>query len=272
MLEYTAPMTPQALLAHYDSGTFWPDGHDVAADGDLDRAYRTAEAVRALREARGERVAGIKIGWTNRANWPRQGVSAPMWSTLYDATTDFCDGMCTVDLPRTTMPRLEPEIVLGLGAVPPADATPQQAYECIEWVAPGFEIVQSHRPDWRYTPAQTITDGGVHARLVVGPRVRVAALAPGGAALDALLARTRVRLTGDGRLRGEGTGAIVLDGPLNALCQALAEMARRPGAVALAPGHIVTTGTWTDAFALAPGESWRVDFDAPVPSLQLSLR
>jgi 2-oxo-3-hexenedioate decarboxylase len=59
---------------------------------------------------------------------------------------------------------------------------------------------------------------------------------------------------------------------LNALHQVLQERARRPGAPALAPGHVVTTGTWTDAFALAPGETWRAEFDPPIPALQLALR
>jgi 2-oxo-3-hexenedioate decarboxylase len=265
-------MSPQALLAHFDSGTFWPDSHGVAADGDLDHAYETAAAVRRLREARGERVAGIKIGWTNRANWPRQGVAAPMWSALYDTSTDFCDGACVVDLPRTTMPRLEPEIVFGLRAAPAPGATREQVFECLDWLAAGFEIVQSHLRDWRYAPAQTIADGGVHARLVVGKRMPVRELAADGAALDARLAGARVRVSEGGRPRGEGTGAIVLDGPLNALHQVLHEMARRPGAPALAAGHVVTTGTWTDAFDLAAGESWRAEFDAPIPPLQLLLR
>jgi 2-oxo-3-hexenedioate decarboxylase len=272
MLDYTAAMSPQALLAHYDGGTSWPVGHGVAADGDLDHAYETALAVRRLREARGERVAGIKIGWTNRANWSRQGVAAPMWSTLYDTSTDHCGDACAIDLPRTTQPKLEPEIVFGLRAAPAAGATREQVFACLEWLAPGFEIVQSHLPDWRYTPAQTIADGGVHARLVVGRRVPVRELARDGAALDALLARTRVRVSEGARAKGEGTGAIVLDGPLNALHQVLREMQRRPGAPALAAGHVVTTGTWTDAFVLAPGECWRAEFDPPVPALQLTLR
>src|SRR4051812_9946941 len=100
-------MTPQALLHHLDTATLWPADHDVALDGDLDRAFETALAVRALREARGERVAGYKLGWTNRANWPRQGVSAPMWGTLHETSVAHCGSTCSAALEWATRPRLE---------------------------------------------------------------------------------------------------------------------------------------------------------------------
>src|SRR5215207_824269 len=42
---------------------------------DIDAAYRVTAEIRRLREARGERVLGRKIGFTNRAIWPEYGVS-----------------------------------------------------------------------------------------------------------------------------------------------------------------------------------------------------
>jgi 2-oxo-3-hexenedioate decarboxylase len=45
-----------------------------------------------------------------------------------------------------------------------------------------------------------------------------------------------------------------------------------PGAADLAPGDVVTTGTWTDAWPVAPGETWRADFDAPLPALSVRFR
>jgi 2-oxo-3-hexenedioate decarboxylase len=256
-------MTPRELLAHLDDGTMWPAGHDVAADGDLDRAFETAFAVRALREARGERVAGYKLGWTNRANWARQGVAGPMWGTLHDASIVACDGACALALSYGTMPRLEPEIVVGLRAAPTANASLEELFDCIGWLAPGFEIVQSHLPDWGYTPAQTIADSAVHARLVVGATVPAHLVAPDGAGLDELLAQARVRVFEGGTPRGQGRGDVVLGGPMKALGRFVSDIARRAGATSLKPGDLVSTGTWTDAFALAPGQRWRVEFEVP---------
>ena len=256
-------MTPRELLAHLDDGTMWPDGHAVAADGDLDRAYETAFAVRALREARGERVAGYKLGWTNRANWARQGVGGPMWGTLHDASIVACDGACAVSLGYGTLPRLEPEIVVGLRAAPTANATVDELFDCIGWIAPAFEIVQSHLPDWGYTSAQTIADSAVHARLVVGATAPAHLVAPDGTGLEQLLARSRVRVFEGGTLRAQGTGETVLGSPMIALRHFVRDIASRDGATSLKAGDLVSTGTWTEAFALARGQRWRAEFEVP---------
>jgi 2-oxo-3-hexenedioate decarboxylase len=50
----------------------WPDFG-------LDDAYRVTAAVRAKRDARGERPVGRKIGFTNRTIWAEYNVHAPMW-------------------------------------------------------------------------------------------------------------------------------------------------------------------------------------------------
>jgi 2-oxo-3-hexenedioate decarboxylase len=39
----------------------------------------------------------------------------------------------------------------------------------------------------------------------------------------------------------------------------------------LAPGDVITTGTWTDAFPIASGQHWTADFPAPLSALHLTL-
>ena len=264
-------MTPQELLRHYDQAGLWQDG--VRADPSLDvaTAYQRALAVRALRVARGERPVGYKIGFTNRTIWERYRVFAPIWGTVWNTTLTHCDGRGKVDLSGTCQPRLEPEIVFGIRATPQTETTLEQLFDCVEWLAPGFEIVQSHCPNWKFTAAETVADGALHARLLVGQKTPVRQLATTGAALDELLSRTRVRLSRAGSLIDEGTGINVLDGPLHALRHFVLEQQRCPGAPALQAGDVVTTGTWTDAWPLEPGQVWRSDFDAPVPGLEITL-
>lgn len=266
-------MTLQELLAHQDSGAFWPPGHRVAADGDLARATATALAVRALREARGEAVAGYKLGWTHRAAWPRLGVSGPMWGTLHASSVTRCDGAATLALGPGRLPRLEPELVVAFGQVPAPGADLDALAAGLAWMAPGFEIVVSHLPDWRYAPAQTIADGAVHGALVVGRPLPVPRGRGAGAALARTLADARMRLhDASGRVVAEGRGANVLGDPLHALQRFLADIAATPGVRPPAPGELVTTGTWTDAVPVAPGQTWRADFDAGLGSLSLALR
>lgn len=262
-------MTPNFLLSHYDAGLSWPSANDPAPRTDTAAAYRDALAVRALRVARGEQPRGYKIGFTNRGIWPVYQVFAPIWGTVWDSTLAYCEGEGAVSLARTCEPRLEPEVVFGLAAAPPADCTLQQLFECIAWMAPGFEIVQSHRPGWKFTAADTIADGGLHARLLVGRKTMVAGQWDDAAALEAGLAQAQVVLEQDGTPRDQGRGANVLDGPLHALLHFVQELRGCDGATALQPGDVVTTGTWTDAWPVAPGEVWTARFGAPLSPLSV---
>ena len=265
-------MTPEAVLAHYDKAALWPAHRPAAGRTDVAAAYQDALALRALRLKRGERPVGYKIGFTNRTIWERYGVFGPIWGPVWNTTLTRCDGLGAVDLTGTIQPRIEPEIVFGMAATPPRDATLEQVFGCIEWLAPGFEIVQSHCAGWKFTAAETVADGALHARLLVGRETPMRQFASSGAALDDTLAATRVRLLRGDALVDEGTGVNVLDGPLHALCHFVQELRSCPGAPELKPGDVVTTGTWTDAWAIAPGETWRAEFDAPFHSLEMALR
>lgn len=259
-------MSPQALLAHDDSGCLWGQGSglDVAA------AYQAALAVRHLREQRGEVPRGYKIGFTNRSIWPRYQVFAPIWGTVWDNTLQFCDGSATLDLGVACQPRLEPEAVFGLHATPPANATLEQLFDSLDWVAPGFEVVQSHLPDWKFSAGDTVADGGLHARLLVGRRMPVREVAGSANELEQQLTATHVSLRRDNQEVEQGQGANVLEGPLHALHYFLQELRQCPGAPDLQAGDVVTTGTWTDAWPVQPDQVWTAQFEAPLSRLEVA--
>ena len=258
-------MTPQDLLQHSDSGELWPEDGG-AAFADLPSAYRSALAVRALRIARCETPRGYKIGFTNRTIWPRYNVYAPIWGSMWDTTVASCDGTGTLSLAHLCQPRIEPEAVFGFRATSRAEAS----LDALDWVAPGFEVVQSHLPDWKFLAPQTVADGGLHARLLVGGRVPIADLAENADQLHRTLAAARVRLHKNGSLAEEGAGANVLDSPLQALLHFLVELRSCPGATDVVAGDIVTTGTWTDAWPVRPGETWTARFDVALPPLEVA--
>ena len=269
MLGYASPMTPQTLLSHLDSGQLWLAGASADPALDVATAYQRALEVRKLREARGEVPRGYKIGFTNRGIWPAYNVFAPIWGTVWDTTLFLSDGHGELSLAHTCQPRLEPEVVFGLRAEPPPGCGVQELYDAIEWMAPGFEIVQSHLPDWKFTAADTVADSGLHARLLVGRQVPVRDVAPDGAALERRLAAAGVTLTRDGEAVDQGCGANVLDGPLHALLHFAQELRACPGAPSLRAGDVITTGTWTNAFPVAAAQTWTARFDAPLSPLEV---
>jgi 2-oxo-3-hexenedioate decarboxylase len=152
---------------------------------------------------------------------------------------------------------------------PPVNASLDDLFDALEWVAPGFEIVQSHLQDWKFKAPDTVADGGLHAHLVVGKQVPVRAIASNATELHGLMATARVNLVKDGRVLESGGGLNVLDGPLLALQHFLKELRACPNAPDLLPGDVITTGTWTDAWSVAPGEKWTADFVSPLSRLHI---
>jgi 2-keto-4-pentenoate hydratase len=265
-------MTPHLLVTHLDNGQLWPEPASATAGFDTAQAYQQALAVRALREQRGEQPRGFKIGFTNRTIWPLYEVYAPIWGTVWDTTLTLCEGHGNLSLDHTCQPRLEPEVVFGLARTPPPGADLQALFESIEWIAPGFEVVQSHLPDWKFQASDTIADCGLHARLLVGRRVPLQSVAASAAELDTRLADMTLRLLHDQTEVARGTGRNVLDSPLRALHYFMQELRTCPGAPDLMAGDVVTTGTWTDAFPIASGQHWTADFPSPLSALHLTLR
>lgn len=245
----------EEVLAVLGSGRQLAPFTDRRADFGLEEAYRVTAEVRRRREAAGERPVGRKIGFTNRTIWAEYGVHQPIWGYVYDRTlVDLAgEGPTRFPLAGLAEPRIEPEIVFGLAAAPEPGMDATALLGCIDWVAHGIEIVQSFFPGWRFAVADTVAACGLHGALLVGPRHRVAER-PEGWLRE--LAGFEIELFRGGALVDRGQSANVLDGPLLALRHLVEVLAADPDNPPLAAGEIVTTGTVTRAFPVAPGESW----------------
>lgn len=256
-----------ALLRASDTVTLLPLPSEADPTFDLQQAFAVADRVRAARIARGDVPVGYKIGFTNRRIWPLYGVYAPIWGTVWRHTTQLLEApVVRIDLAGLSQPRLEPEIVFGLRAVPQAGMDNAALVRCIEWVAHGFEIVQTHFADWRFKLADCFADDGLHGRLYVGPRVPISRFADAAAELRAL----RVDLLRDGKVIDRGEASLVLDGPVDALRQWVEAMHAQPQHWPIRAGDVVTTGTITDAWPMRPGQHWQTRLsDARLAALSL---
>jgi 2-oxo-3-hexenedioate decarboxylase len=214
----------------------------------LPAAYRVAAGVRDARLARGERVVGRKIGFTNRGIWDEYAVHAPIWGYVYDRTLhEIAEPARAADFVE---PRIEPEIVFGLARPIGPHMNLAEIAAAVGWVAHGFEIVQSLYPGWRFAAPDTVAAFGLHGGLWIGPR---RPLAPDDAAR---LENFEIALARDGVEIDRGQGRNVLDGPLHALAHLTKALADDPDHAPLGAGEIVTTGTLTRAFPIRPGEVW----------------
>jgi len=248
------------LLAAWDGAELAPTLSSSHPGFDLAAAWQVAERLMQRRQARGEAVVGWKIGFTNRSIWDRYSVHAPIWGPVWQG------GLQLLDVPRTVVsltglcqPRLEPEIVFGFGAAPRAGMGLDELRGCIAWVAHGFEIVHTHFDGWRFTAPDTVADFALHGRLLVGPRVPAA----GWERMAEDLAELRLELLEGEQPRDAGHGSVVLDGPLHALQHWLQAMAEHTPQWRVEPGHVVTTGTLTDAWPLQAGQHWTTVLQTP---------
>ena len=236
---------------------------------DEDGAYAIAWEVHARRVLRGEKPVGRKIGFTNRTLWAEYRVWAPIWGHVYDSTVQSAPaGEARLAVGHLLQPRIEPEIQLHFARTPPLTRDEGAILDCIDWIAQGFEIVQSPFPDWQFRAVDTIAAFALHGALVVGPPIAVAEIEDCAAKLRSFT----VVLSRNGVQQATGGGANVLDSPLLAFAYLAEVLEQQSRFGPVQAGEIVSTGTLTAPSTVVPGETWSTTLDGiDLPGLSVSL-
>lgn len=257
------------LLAALDGNTMVGaiTGRDPSFDADA--AYLVSAEIVRRRRARGEKPVGRKVGFTNRAIWPEYGVYAPIWAHVYDSTVTCLDEPAGgLAIGHLVQPRIEPEIVLHFKSAPRADEDERALLSHVDWIAHGFEIVQSHFPDWKFRVADTIAAFGLHGALVVGPRRPVEGLAD----VVRNLRTFTITLARNGKVEAQGGGGSVLGSPLLAVAHLLHVLKDQERFEPVQAGELVTTGTLTPPPPVRAGETWATELSGlELPGLRLHL-
>jgi 2-keto-4-pentenoate hydratase len=240
-----------------------------------DDGYDIARRIFDARIAEGETPIGRKIGFVNRTVWPRPAelptIHAPFWTPIFASTLQYAEDDCaTLSLKGMLQPRIEPEIVFCLKCAPAADATLQELADCIEWIAHAIEIIACPYSDWQCETADAIAAFGLHGALIVGePRIMSAR---SRSHLESMMRGVNVSLSCNGVLLTAGFGCDILNSPLHALWHLHQMLHNQTRFAPLAAGEIITTGSWTDAPPVAPGQVWQTAYSgAALSGLTLSL-
>jgi len=265
----TDAIAVELLSALDESRTIGPFT-DRDPDFGAEAAYLVSAEILRRRQARGERPIGRKIGFTNRTIWAEYGVSSPMWAHVYDTTVTFLDEPAgNVRIGHLVQPRLEPEIVLHFSSAPRATDSEEELLSHIDWIAHGYEIVQSHFPNWKFKAADTIAGFGLHGALVVGPRRPMEELTD----VVRKLRTFTIALKKDGKVAAKGCGSNVLDSPLLAATHLLNILKSQPQFGPIQPGELVTTGTLVSPPPIHSGEAYITELSGiELPGLQLHLK
>lgn len=220
---------------------------------DREAAWQVSAEILRRRRARGENPIGRKIGFTNRSIWPEYGVFTPIWAHVFDTTTTFLDQTeGALAIGHLSQPRIEPEIVLHFRSTPAATEDEADVLAHVDWIAHGFEIVQTHFPGWKFEAADTIADFGLHGALVVGPRQSIAGVHD----VARMLREFTITLAKDEAVVASGCGANVLGSPVMSAIHLLRLLRDQQRFQPIQAGEIVTTGTLTKACPIGAGETW----------------
>ncbi len=223
----------------------------------LQEAYDVAGIVR--HKLGQTEIIGRKIGFTNRNIWNAYDVDQPIWGPVTKNNVSFFESnFLKIDLSQFCEPRIEPEIVVCLKQKPKHGSGNHEIY--LDWIAPGFEIVDSIYPNWKSSLTDAIASGGLHGCLVVGQKFKV------NDRTERDLIDVRVSLYKGGELEEEGNGANVLDGPISAVRYLHSGLNKIKNQDALSAGNIITTGTMTDAKPIFSKEKWSAKFEGVVES------
>ncbi len=205
-----------------------------------------------VRQRWGERVVGWKIGATAKLVQEKFGVDEPFAGPFFAATT-FASPAAT---PAAAYHHraIECEFAFRFGKALPARIAPYSRadiHRAIDAVIPAIEIVGPRFKDLLFGRAPTaVADCAINAGFVLG------AACADWQAID--FKAHAVRLSVNGSVVAEGTGAAVLGDPFHVLDWAVNHLSRR--GITLEAGQIISTGTTTGIVVLASGERACADF------------
>ena len=218
---------------------------DAYPDLDFEDAYAIQWAIRRRKEARGHRVAGLKMGLTSWAKMAQMGVKQPIYAHLFDYFAVNEGAPIRTD--ELIHPKVEAEIGVVLGReIAGPGCTVAEVMAAVECVLPCVEIIDSRYRDFRFDLVSVIADNASSARFVTGGVMR---------RLDGLdLKSLGVVLEKNGEVVASGAGAAVLGHPLSSvamLANMLAERGER-----IPAGTFVMTGGITAAIAAEKGDAF----------------
>ena len=210
-------------------------GHDL----NLDEAYAVQALSIGRRVARGERMVGIKMGFTSRAKMIQMGLDEMIWGRLTDAMR-LEDGT-TLDMADYVHPRVEPEIAYILKKPLSGPVTLAEALAAVEAIAPAMEIIDSRYRNFKFNLADVVADNSSSSSFVLGPMHKP----------DIDASNLGMTMSFNGRAVQTGSSAAILGNPARSLAAA-SRLAGEAG-LELKPGWIIMAGGATAAEALDPG-------------------
>ncbi len=204
-------------------------------------AYEIQEASLRRRCDRGERIIGIKMGFTSKAKMEQMGVNDLIWGRLTDKM-QYQDGD-SINVDQFIHPRAEPEIAFLLRYNMDKPITLEQAPGMVYGVAGAIEVIDSRYQNFKFSLEDVIADNCSSAAFVLGQWYRPT--------MD--MSTLDMSLSVNGKIAHEGQSSAILGNPWQSLVDAV-RLTLEYGQV-LKEGMIVLAGAATPAVHIKSGDN-----------------
>lgn len=205
------------------------------------------------------KMIGWKMGLTSKAKQQQVGVGEAIYGRLtksMELTTQV------INVKEFIHPRVEPEFAFLIKEELKGDhITANEVWPAIECVFLALEVIDSRYRNFSFTLSDVIADNASSAKILLGNQ----RFSP----YHTDWAKASVSLYHNGRKEKEGTGAAILDHPINSIVE-LVKMINREG-LTVKPGMVVLVGAITDAVAVQSGDVVVADY-GELGKLRLTIR
>ncbi len=199
----------------------------------LSNAYTIQRQSIALREQRGEKITGYKMGFTSKAKMEQMGVHDLIWGILTDAMA--IEEKETVDVKRWIHPRAEPEIAFRVSKDIDKQISLEELPKYLDAMAPALEIIDSRYEYFKFSLEDVVADNCSSTGYVIGKWQN----------LDKEITDLKMDLLINGEVVESASSAAILENPLQSVVE-LSRLASEAG-LTVKKGHIILAGAATAA-------------------------
>lgn len=212
-------------------------------------AFRVQQQVVRIKEARGDRVIGFKLGNIAKAMQDKFGVDEPDYGYLLSSH------LLPENLSVSAADFIEPFIELEVGFVLSRDlsgphVSAADVISATEYVVPALEIIDSRVTNWNIGLGDTLADSGSAGAVIIGAQPRSLS--------EVNVSDMHGEIRFDGQVVAEGNSNAVYGSPVSAiawLCRRIAEYG-----VGLRAGDLVIPGSCLAAEKMKPGTKVEGEF------------
>ena len=191
---------------------------------------------------------GWKMGLTSKAKQLQVGVDSTIYGRL---TNNMLMNHNEITAADHIHPRIEPEVAFTFKKpIAGENLMPYEVWSAVEYVYLALEVIDSRYENFSFSLMDVIADNASSTKFLLGSQPY--------APTTTDWAQINVDVYHNNELKYEGTGAAILEHPINSVIELLNLLSKEGRGIQ--PGELVLAGAMTDAVAVKSGDTVTADY------------